>query len=573
MSGGRAPGERAAYEGAAPLAVFALALAVTCALFWPLPVALRGAYAPSAFGASHAWVFDHLWRGVSGETALHETARAGYPWIRQARFIGWAPAALSWPLRPLLGPLGAAWAVLLLSPALSALAAWPLLRRWTGAGALACGAGCLVYGLSPFALSTAAIGEIPKQALWCFPLFLLALERALTADRPLRWLAALAALGPLTSFTSPYFGLALPLLAVAGAGGWLAARLTARGAAAGVSPRRLALARAGLTLAAVALSLVPALLYYQGAAAADARQLFLPALKIDALTRPYPVATLYGLFFGDDSPWRGPWPARHLAYLGLPLLLGLAALTLAGRGRPGGGAHARAVGIALLVGGAVLALGPWLAARDAYTAIPLPALLLDAAGYPYARGGMYFRLIALSWLGAALWLASEGARRPRLAAALAALVVGDSVRASGPWPRPVEPVPAIAYLEQMSGGAALHLPMQEATALAVGQRALLMATAHGLYASAMPRDLLKLEISDSRAWWGRALLTARPAVTLRARGVRYVIEDQAVELPRVPPAWLPPSPDWTGGLGEPAFEGDGVRIWAFEETEVEPIPR
>jgi len=550
----RPPQPAAAAVFAAALAAVAVAL-VCGALLWPLPIQLGESYAPSAFGAAHAWGFDHLWQAITGR-ALTPTAAVGYPWLREARFIGWVPAALSWPLRPLLGPLGAAQAVMLLSPALSALAMWPLVRRWTDAGPWIRAAACVIYGLSPFLLGTLAIGETPKLQAWCFPLFLLAMDHALTGALRARLagLAALLLLGVATSFTSPYFGLALPLLAGAGAL-WSWRRPD----------------RAALLLIAVAVSLLPAFFYYRGSEQQLMGQIFQPAMAVASGTvaTPHPVATVKGLLLGDTQPWRGPWEGRHVYYLGTPLLLGLLGLSLWKRAP----ARGRGAALALIVVATALAMGPRLVVGEVITGVPLPAMLLEWAGYPYATGGMYFRLVVLASLGCALWLAAEGARRPWIVGLLALVQVGDAVRASAPWPRPVVPVPALAVLEELRGGegAVVYLPLQEGPSLVTGQRALLAAAVHGRPTNALPRDLLKMEVPGNRKFWVRTLGSSRPDVSLPARGISVVVMDlEAAGGRPPPPGWLEPVPDWTRTLGEPDYEGEGLLIWRFKDAAPEP---
>lgn len=218
-------------------------------------------------------------------------------------------------------------------------------------------------------------------------------------------------------------------------------------------------------------------------------------------------------------------------------------------------------------------MGPRLALLDRYTALPLPAALLELAGYPYAAGGMYFRLAVLASLGLALWLAAEGARRPWLALGLALVQLGDALRVSAPWPRPVEEVPALELLSSLRGGqgAVAWLPLQEGPSLVVGQRALLAATVHGRPTNALPRDLLRAEVPGNRRFWASALRSAQPILSLRARGVAAVIEDAEVA-PELRPPWLEAPPDWTEGLGPPTLERDGLRIWLLESTPPRPRP-
>lgn len=516
------------------LATFLVPLALALALGWPLALDLGGSFHPSAFGPSHAWVGDQLWRALTDDGSLLATRRAGYPWPRQMRIIGWLPLLLALPLRPFLGPLAAFNLVALLALPLSALATWPLVRRWTGAGPWSAAAACVVFAASPFALGTLATGELPKLAIGLIPLFLWTLDRSLDAPRPLGWLLATAGLALATAFTEPYYGLLLPLPALA---------LLVVDAA-----RRRRLGRPLAAGLALGLGMLPARLYFDDVLGGTVRWLFMPAQSGPPprlLPTPHPVASLADLALGLTAPLHEPWDARHVAYLGTPLALLLLALALAARqARPG-----RRAALALLLAGAVLSLGPWLFLGTRNTDVPLPALAFWGLRYPLAHGGMFYRLAALGALGLALWLAVETARRPRLAWLLVLLQVGDAVRASGPWPLAVRPVPAAAQLRGMRGtdGAVLDLPV--VGGLIAGQRGLLRALVHGRPTTALPRIATVEEIYNTRALWERALGAEDAPRALRALGIRYVIAGGAADAARL------------GPLGPPAAVRDGISVW------------
>jgi len=537
------------------LAVAGSSLLLALVLSWPLALHLGGWFRPSTFGASHAWAAEHLGQALLGGEPVHLTSQAGYPWLREARYIGWGLLPVIWSLRTLLSPLAAHQVVELVSLSLVALSAWPLLRRWTDAPPWGAAAACLVYAFCPYLLGNLAMGELPKLQAWCFPLFLLAADGALRDPRAWRGLVGVAVLGLLTSFTSPYYGLTLPLLAGAMA---LYCLL-----------RRRPLLRPVLMLVCLAASLLPAWLYYRGFDEQLYAQLFMPARRMamgDQLAHPHPVATLADLLLGSEHSLSSAWEPRHDVYLGLPLLLGLAALSSIRRGGSRGGR----VGLALLAAGALLAMGPRLAWGERYLPLPLPAALLDLVGYPLARGGLYYRLVVVAALGLALWMAAESARhRLWVIWLLLAVHLGDALRETGPWPLPVEPVRGREALLQLRGrddGAVMQLPLQESHSLAIGQSALLMATLHGRPTTALPRDSLTIEIPSIRDHWEQAFETDRAAAVLRSLGIRFVLADRrARKLSARHGKWL-------ADLPEPDVVQDGIAIWDLGPTQLRPQP-
>ena len=84
------------------------------ALWWPVPIQLDQVHVHTAFADSHVWVFDRLARGLTGAPDLAD-CRAGYPVEQSMRPIGMVPGLVAILLRPLLGALGAANLVQLLS--------------------------------------------------------------------------------------------------------------------------------------------------------------------------------------------------------------------------------------------------------------------------------------------------------------------------------------------------------------------------------------------------------------------------------------------------------------------------
>ena len=542
-----------------PLVCFLACLGALVALSWPMPAHLGTWHLLTAFGDSHAWVFEWLRGELAAGRLPVETADAGYPQIRAVRLIGWAPAALFMALRLGMGALAAANLVQLLSLPVSALAAGALIRRWTEADPWVSGALGVAWALSPTLLSTYGLGEISNTQAWVLPGCLWLMDRA-EADP--RWLPALALGAFFGVFSSPYFGLALPLLA----GGLAVAR------ALRPAPGRSGRARfihPGLMLAAVALGLAPSGLYYMAHDAGGGGALFRPAQQTalgPTLPFPPPVARPDALVWAREPAPRSPFEPMHASYLGLPLLL---AAGLSGR-RPGKG---RGAGVALFVGGALLSLGPWLAwgtdyVRAAGLVFPLPARLLELLGYPTRQGGLYFRyaVIAELWLVLLVAAGLAGRRRAGLiAGALTLLHVADGVRATGPlWPRPSEAVPEIEVLREMAGsdGAVLELPLQGPLDAAHGQGALLRALFHRRPTSALPRDVRPKE-SVLPGLIERGL-ASDPAEVLAEAGFRYVL------LPDVLRGQIDPhGAALIEALGPPQHDG-AWRIWDLGPTRLAP---
>lgn len=532
---------------------FAATLAALCALSWPMPAHPASWHLLTAFGDSHAWTFEWLHRTlISGEWPTR-TSDAGFPEVRAVRVIGWGPALLYLALRAALPALAAANVVQLVALPLSAVAATALIRRWTELGPLAAAGLATGWALGPTLLSTYGMGEISNTQAWALPGLLWLLDRA---DEDRRWLPALAAFALIAVFSSPYFGLAMPLLAggFALARGW---RRRGQGGRAWLGP-------AGLVLA-VGVGMAPSGLYFLHASAGGAGELFRPAQQASGISErlpfPPPVARPDALVLDREPAPRSAYEAMHVSYLGLPLLLGAVALGRRGRGW--------SAGLALAAGGALLALGPWLAWNQDYVragglVFPLPARLLELLGYPTRKGGLYFRYAALATLGLTLVLAAGLAGRRRaalLAWALTALQVADGVRATGPlWPRPAERVPDLEILAELRGGegAVLELPLQGPLDAASGQPALLRALFLERPTSALPRDVRPRE-SGLPPMLERVLRSPDPAASLRAEGFGLVI------LPRVLAGELDATERaLVAALGEPTREG-ACRYWALAD--------
>ena len=87
------------------LVCVALATLLSLALHAQLLPDPAGSFTITRFGHLHAWAYEALRLHLANGDPALQTAHAGYPWLREARFIGVPGAAVAWSLRPLLGPV------------------------------------------------------------------------------------------------------------------------------------------------------------------------------------------------------------------------------------------------------------------------------------------------------------------------------------------------------------------------------------------------------------------------------------------------------------------------------------
>lgn len=557
-----------------PLAAALAPLLLVLALTWPLALHLGQWHMVTAWGDSHVWILDwsfrHLARGEP-QALWGQTAEAGFPTARDLRGLGGAALLLYAPLRLLLSPLAAGTLAHLLVFPLTGLVSYGALRRLTATEPWTAAAAASAFAVGPTVLSTLGMGEISNTQAWVLPAFLWVAAQVapLEPDRRPRWvLAPLAALvGLLGGLSSPYYTLALPLIGL----GWGLASLARR--------RLWAPLALGLCLG---LGMLPVAAFYGGGAAGGTDSLVNPAPRAlrgapggQALPHPPPVATPEALVWPARPATLSPYEATHQSYLGLPLLLAAALLA---RRR----ARGRALGLALLAGGVLLALGPWLAAGGRYLAVagqavPLPVLLLEALRYPTREGGLYFRYAVVGELGLALLLAAGLAGRRHAAAlawAVALVHAADSVRATMPrWPLRVEPVADLDALREMApacsdglapdvmsaDGAVLELPLQGPTDGLMGQASVLRALFHrrpttGLLRDVQPHEHTARPLLDAARRDPRGLGPA-----LSQAGFAYVLLPR--ELARFS---RPDEATLRQLLGEPWHDGELV-IWRLPE--------
>lgn len=539
------------------LAAFALTTLVVFALFWPASGDLGATLPRTPFGDSHVWGFDLVLRMARGaEPLVPTTGRAGFPLLRGAPVLAWAPALLSGLLRPAFDPVTAFELVWFAAPGFAAatFAAWVRRRNGTpGPTAAALG---FAWALSPPLLATMAAGNVDQAQVWVYPAWLWAATAAVDGSAAAALIAA--GVGAAAAFTEPYLGLFLPLF------GTPVVLLHA-----GRDRKRLVRAFGALALTAAAMA--PASLWFGGAHDRFTPQVFAPAsAPVPGITAiPHgeaPSADPSALFVPPgELDWA--WPV-HVVYVGIPMLLAAAGAAF--------GSTTRRGALVVVGVGVVVVLGPQLIRDDHWQAWHghpawLPVALLEALGYPTARGGQYYRAAPIVGLGLAWLVAGAGWRRGT--AVLAALSFADAWAATrGAWPREVRRVdgrPACAVIAASTeAGAVLSLPLTGTQA--EGGEKLALAALHGRATSALPMHMPPKMIPDQTPWldhWRGTTVTrgfyARTGAieTLRSAGFVWVLYSPGSEAdgPELQPATL------TRLLGLPVLATGGTLLWAVPE--------
>lgn len=572
-----APDDAAAARGGwrASLAAAVAANVVLALLCWPLPLHSMDHVLQGPFSGSQVWLFDHVYRMVSFERPMSPwTDGLGYPGPVRLPIMGWSVALAVAPLNALVGPWGAFNASLPLAIGAAAALATALIRRVTGASPWTAAGASLVFALSPNVLGALANVQEEKLQHWVVPLVLLAFVEWLRRPIGVRPLLFFGAAVGVASFTAPDYTLHLPILLATWAGLWGLAELTRAGARPRGVVTRDVVTRLAFAALVAAVAALPSVGYFLPSGAADALVPAQPTLA-GVGEIPCPVAQPEHILFGGlgtDSPADGV----HLVYLGIPAILVAGALVR--RRFPG-----RGLGIAILVVCTVLALGPWLASSGAHVTIlglkiPLPALLLDAVGYPLRQSGMYYRLMADAALGLALLIAGGlTAWRPQRAALFAwgaaLLFVGDGVRSSWPlWPRPLLDVADLRLDAQLAADAAPGAVM-ELPGFASDRRKpdgyLLSAVVHRRPTTRMTRPegrasgyvrvmgVLRLALQERNPASARARLAAA--------GLRFIVWRDAPGST----AW-PTLAELTAALGPPDATVDGVGAGSYWRIERVP---
>jgi len=325
------------------------------------------------------------------------------------------------PITLTLGPVVAYNVAMTVGLAASGWVAGLALRRYVRHPASAW-AGGAIFGFSPFILAEADSGHLLWVTLWPIPVLLLLLDSLVRTRRPPAWLLGIGMgvwIG-LEMLTSEEL---VTTCALVSAGTLLALAATHRHAARALLPR---------VAAALAVALPVALLI---AGAPLAVQFLGPHRLVMGVVEPpaVNVADLFAVVMPTELQAAAPpflvaitqhftgYPFDRVVYLGVPLLVFLGWVVLAGRRDPRVRLFA-----ALAAAVTVLALGSHLHVDGRATGIPLPWSVF--ARLPLVSKALPSRLMAVTWLAVATLVAlgiDRLAERPGGAArARSAVLVG-----------------------------------------------------------------------------------------------------------------------------------------------------
>ena len=327
----------------------------------------------------------------------------------------------------------------LLAPALGASAAYCLIRRCSGASALACALCGFLYGFSSYE-NGQLLGHLNLDLTFPIPLAcLLVVERVrsrLTRNRfvILLIVTLLAEFGLSSEILATFCSLAVPA--------WMTFLLLARGQLRQAIARTAAESLLAMLLASVIL--LPWLLDMARHASDIPDYINPPATystDLANLVLPTPLTALGGHLF---APWSRQFTgntSEQGAYLGLPLLLILLMLL-----RERGKEPLVAALLFCFVGLCIATLGPFLQVAGRNTHVPLPwwlstRLPLLGAALP-ARIALYISLVAA--LAAACWAGAATTRRANVLRTLAILgccLLIVPARSIAHW----EPLPLLAF--------------------------------------------------------------------------------------------------------------------------------
>jgi len=361
-----------------------------------------------------------------------------------------APAAILWPVTAAFGPIVSYNVLVTGAVAFSAWCAFLAARRLVPGDGPAALAG-LVYGFSPYMVAQSL--RHPHVSLAVFPPLALILLHELVVRRRRSALLAGAGLGVAAAAQFLTGEEILAYSALAGGLGVLVLAALHPGEAAARAPRVLAGLAAALAVFVV-LAAYP--LWFQ----------FLGPQRVSGVLQPPDVYVndLLGFAVPSDVLALSGGPTSAItnaftgnisetdAYLGVPLLLLLAAACWLGWRRP-------LVRWAALVGtaAAVLSLGPQLHAGGRVLPVPLPGAL--AGSVPLLESAVPSRLMLFAYLAVGLVLAdlvaAAGRRRGLALAAVAVALLPLAPR----WPYPSTPARVPAFFQP--GGEAARLSTRD----------------------------------------------------------------------------------------------------------------
>jgi hypothetical protein len=423
-----------AYPAAAVAAGYLVLAVVVTARLWSAPARLEVAGNPhdaDQFGWWLTWTLHWLSTGRDPFVTSAMNAPFGINVMWNTGIL--LPAVVLSPLTLLGGAQLSATVLLTASFAGAAWAAWWLLRRYVTTGWPAVAGGAL-YGFSP-AMVHAGIGHLDLVCTPLLPLIVAAGLDLLTGrGRPLAagGRLGLFAVGQIFVNEELLYDTALGLVLV---GIVLALSRPRR------VPERLTAVAAGLGAAlavAAALAGYPLAVQLAGPHAQHGSPFTVSFFTADLTGLVVPSARMLVYTAGSAAQaasYRGGAP-ESLAYLGIPLLAGVAAAALAGWRR-------LAVRVGAVLTGAliVLSLGAHLFVANHDTGVPLPWALL--AHLPLAADVLPARFGLLVPLAAAAALAGGAdALRARAGPVPAGLLAAACLVPLLPRPLPVAPVPA-----------------------------------------------------------------------------------------------------------------------------------
>ena len=421
----------------------ALLGAVAVVLTWPLAARI-GVAVP---GMPTSDTYDHLWGYwwyahalAHGELPIRTTV-SHWPPGGPLWFVDPAGAIVSLPFQALVGSAGGGYAITVLFKvwgglAAGYLAAWQLTRE--RAPALL---GAVVFGGSAYVLSLLYSGTTEFLELAPLPLAWMAIRRALAKGGrgPVLLAAAAWTWATLGNFYHAAFvGLLLGI-----------AVLSERAGGRAMLGRALAVVAAWAVFAAPIVAIAAWSLLGEGGAVTSGsapgwNYQVLPAVDLLSFVHP-------GDYYFPDNAAFGNDGIQNTGYLGLLALL----VALVGAWRD------RALRLPLALTGLV-ALGPTLAFHqqlvlvDGHT-VPLPAALLYFPGSPFRLVHHPFRLVVLPMLFMGLAAARATSGRPRLALALAAGVLAETLWVSpGTFPIPTADATAPALTTALRDDPAVH---------------------------------------------------------------------------------------------------------------------